>query len=143
MSEVLATVKGQCQCGAARFEAQLTGLGAHACHCLMCRRQTSGPQFAVDANHPVAFEDETAVGVYQSSEWGERGFCKTCGTLLFWRTRDHSFGSINPFTLEDAPDFAFESEIFIDQKPDFYDFAGDRTRMTGEEVFAQFPAGEE
>ena len=135
-------VHGRCQCGAARFEAVLTSGEVDVCHCAMCRRMTAGPQFAVSAEHPVAFESPEAVSVYKSSDWGERGFCKTCGSVLFWRTQDHQMGAINPFLLEDGPEFDFESEIFIDEKPDFYAFAGERRRMTGEQVFAEFAKDE-
>ena len=33
---------------------------------------------------------------------------------------------------------SFTTEIFIDEKPPYYSFAGERTRMTGAEVVAAF-----
>ena len=40
-----------------------------------------------DCGTDVIFEDESAIGVFESSEWAERGFCKSCGTALFYRLR--------------------------------------------------------
>jgi hypothetical protein len=32
----------------------------------------------------------------------------------------------------------FDHQVFIDDKPDYYDFANKTKNMTGEEVFAKF-----
>ncbi len=84
---------------------------------------------------------ETALGLYKSSEWGERLFCKTCGSSILWRSIDQTFRSVPAALLEGLEDLDVSTEIFIDEKPDYYAFAGARTRMTGAEVFAAFGAG--
>tara|TARA_B100000989_G_C19413600_1_gene415450 strand:+ start:544 stop:843 length:300 start_codon:yes stop_codon:yes gene_type:complete len=81
-------------------------------------------------------EDASQLGVYAASPWGERCFCKQCGSSLFWRMKDGSFHAVSLAALEDANDFSFHSEIFIDEKPAYYSFAGERLCMTGAEVFA-------
>ncbi len=46
-------------------------------------------------------------------------------------------------SLDDTSSFTFHEEIFIDEKPAHYAFAGDRPRLTGEEVIARFRAQQE
>ena len=84
------------------------------------------------------------IGTYTSSEWAERCFCKTCGSSLFYRlTMEGPMQGTHHFalgTLDDANGIAFEGEIFIDRKPDVYDFAGDHMRMTEAEFLASIGA---
>lgn len=95
-----------------------------------------GPVLSVMADGPPRFDDEGALGVYRSSDWGERAFCKICGSSILWRSVDGKFQSIPAALLGDLDGFAFTSEIFVDDKPAYYSFAGERTRMTGAEVMA-------
>lgn len=43
--------------------------------------------------------------------------------------------------LGDDVAFEFKEQIFVDSKPDFYDFANATDKMTGAEVFAKFAPG--
>ena len=72
---------GQCLCGAVTF-AEGVESHVHACHCSMCRRER-GPGMAV-AVKSVVFTGEANIERYRSSQWAERGFCKTCGSNLFY-----------------------------------------------------------
>ncbi len=146
MAETAATEKtGRCLCGAVVFKATPAphddGVHVDACHCGMCRRQIGGPLMAVTTAGPVTVEDPTHLGVYRSSDWAERCFCKKCGSNLFWRMRDGSFTSVNAGAFDDTSDAKLTLEIFIDEKPGYYDFAGERKRMTGDEVLAAFAGG--
>ena len=78
------------------------------------------------------------VTTYRSSDWAERAFCKICGSHLYFRTIETGGYSISPGLFEDEAAFALTEEIFIDQKPDFYDFAGEREKLTEAEVIAKF-----
>lgn len=139
--------KGRCLCGAARFEAtpkrdDRGAINVDACHCRMCRRHVGGPLMAVTVDD-LQFADEDAVLVYQSSEWAERGFCKICSSSLFWRLRDGGLVSVHAGEFDDLGDARFSSEIFVDELPGYYAFAGERKTMTGAEVAAAFAMGEE
>ena len=81
--------------------------------------------------------ESESLSIYKSSSWGERGFCKTCGTNLFWRTKDHSYCNINVFSLElekIKDDIEFTQELFIDNKPKFYNFNNETTKLTEAEI---------
>lgn len=131
-------MKARCLCGATQFEVQLRNHEVAACHCSMCRRQTSGPLMAIDIED-IHFVDQQYLSVFNSSEWAERGFCSICGTFIFWRTKDHSFANINVFTLEELPDdLDFNLEIYVDHQPAFYLFNNQTQKMTEAEVIEMF-----
>jgi hypothetical protein len=133
-----ARASGGCLCGAVRFTAVPGSREFGACHCGMCRRWSAGPFFALECGDTVKVEDASNLGVYRSSEWAERCFCKICGTSLFYRLLDRNFYVVSVEALDDTSGFAFTSETFIDEKPASYEFANPTRKMTGPEVFAAF-----
>jgi hypothetical protein len=135
---------GGCLCGAVRFAARPKNHDVGVCHCSMCRRWAAGPFFAMECEGAVQVADKTNLGVYRSSEWAERCFCKTCGRVLFYRlVGKDNFGVISAEALDDRAGLKFASQIFIDDKPGYYDFANTTHNMTGAEVFAAFaPVGD-
>lgn len=87
------------------------------------------------------FIKQNRLAIYESSEWGERGFCNACGTNLFWRTKDQSYCNVNAFALNDMPeDLNLDMEIYIDCKPEFYAFQNATKKMTEADVIALFNA---
>ena len=79
---------------------------------------------------------------HASSEWAERGFCRRCGTSLFWRlTGELSDWTVNLNALGDDHGLAINEHIWVDQKPDFYDFADTTPRLTEAEFMARLHAG--
>jgi hypothetical protein len=129
---------GQCLCGAVKMQ----GKGAPdigSCHCEMCRRWHGGPAVSVRFEGGIEItEGKANVGWYQSSEWAERGFCKTCGSTLFYRTLDGAYwiGETGSFDLPEG--LKVNRHYFIDQKPDYYDVKDDAQKLTGAEVMAMF-----
>jgi hypothetical protein len=136
----MSALKGQCLCGAVNFEATPERQEAGVCHCSMCRRWSGGAWFGVDCGSSVEVEDESQIGAYRASAWGERCFCKTCGTTLFWRMQDGSHNVVSVQTFDDPGQFAFVSEIYTDEQPRNYAFSNSTKRMTGEEFLAAFMA---
>lgn len=134
------SLSGGCLCGAVRFVAVPEKLEMDVCHCGMCRKWSGGTFMAVPCTG-VTVDDDASLSVYPSSDWGERVFCRTCGSSLFWRLRGgegHVAVSLQSF--DDLSPFAFTEEIFIDEKPALYAFAGERPRKTGAQVVAEFAA---
>jgi len=108
----------------------------------MCRKWSAGPFFALECGGTVRVENTTCLGVYWSSEWAERCFCRQCGTPLFYRLVGKDFYAVSAEAFDDTAGFAFTSQIFVDEKPGYYDFANTTRNMTGPEVFAAFAAAE-
>ena len=105
----------------------------------MCRSWAAGPMFTIDCSrHSLKIEDETHLGVYRSSEWAERCFCKQVrhvAVLPAGRQGPHR-GLGGSARRPRRP--SLTSQIFIDEKPPYYDFANKTKTMTGAEVFAAF-----
>ena len=78
---------GKCLCGAVEISTPAMAQDFGACHCDMCRTWSAGPFMTVDCGHDVTFKGEENIQMYDSSEWAERGFCKKCGTNLFYRLK--------------------------------------------------------
>jgi hypothetical protein len=132
------TISGGCLCGAVRFTATPAGRDIGICHCGMCRKWSAGPFFALDCGTTLKVEDEKSLGAYRSSEWAERCFCKTCGTPLFYRLVGKDMYFVSAEAFDDRGAYVLKSQIFIDEKPAYYDFANKTHNMTGAEVFAAF-----
>ncbi len=133
-------VTGRCLCGAVRYSAVVKNREVGACHCSMCRRWAGGPFLVVETDGTPLFENDEHVATYRASDWGERGFCRRCGTNLFWRMQDGSHVAVSAGTLDDDGGLRFTSEIFIDEKPGYYDFANATSRLSGQQVFEMFGA---
>jgi len=143
MSESGKILSGGCLCGAVRFTAAPKNRHIDTCHCGMCRKWTAGPMFTIDCSGTLKIEDETYLGVYRSSDWAERCFCRQCGTSLFYRLVGGDLIAVSAETLDNRSGYQFVMQIFVDEKPSYYDFANKTKSMTGPEVFAAFAAGQE
>lgn len=130
--------RGQCLCGAVRFTAKNASNAVGACHCNMCRRWGGGPFMEIGGGADVAFEGEENIAIFDSSPWAERGFCKTCGSHLFYRIKQTGQQMIAVGLLDDDTGLAFRHQVFIDEKPKYYDFSNETENMTGAEIVAKF-----
>ncbi len=131
-------MSGGCLCGAVRFTATPPNCDVSACHCGMCRKWSAGPFLCLDGGSTLKVEDASQLGVYRSSEWAERCFCKKCGSVLFYRLVQNGNSYASAEAFDDRAGYALTSQVFIDEKPAYYDFANKTHNMTGAEVFAAF-----
>ena len=131
--------QGQCLCGKVTFNAVPSSNHTEACHCSSCRKWTGGVLFSVVCDQ-LHINNEEELGTYRSSEWGERVFCKTCGTHLFWRMLDGSMNVVMLQAFDQPEQFDFTTEVFIDSKPANYSFANDTQKITGEAFMAMYAA---
>ena len=93
---------------------------------------------ALDCGESPKITGEEYITRYNSSEWAERGFCRECGTNLFYYLKDPVTYMCPPGLFQGSADFVLDHQIFIDEKPDFYNLSQDTKNLTGAEVFAQF-----
>lgn len=128
-------MKGKCLCGSIEVDtSDQRDFGV--CHCTMCRRWTGGPMFAVHCGSGVSFIGDTP-SKYKSSDWAERGFCSKCGTHLYYHLLPNN-EYVLPVGLFQDQEFSFSSEIFIDEKPSYYEFSNQTNKLTGQQVFEQY-----
>lgn len=81
------TLSGGCQCGAVRYRVE-GGLDyPHLCHCRMCQKAAGNYFMALAGTKKMNFSlTRGEPGWFQSSEPVRRGFCRDCGTPLFFET---------------------------------------------------------
>ena len=130
--------KGQCLCGAVKFTAKDISNNVDACHCGMCRKWGGGPLMVISCGTEVAFEGEENITVYNSSDWAERGFCKKCGSHLFYRLKEINEYQILAGLFDNQESFNFNLQVYIDRKPSFYSFANKTNEMTESEVIEKY-----
>ena len=134
-------VAGSCLCGKVGITATLPSGDVETCHCTRCRRWVGGPYLSTAGVKAFTISGEEHVRTFRSSDWAERGFCGECGSALFFHFLPSGGRSFMAglFAGLDAGT-AMREEIFIDEKPAYYDFAGSRPRKTGEECLAELKA---
>jgi hypothetical protein len=130
-------ISGRCLCNAVTFTVENAVTDYHACHCGMCRRWAGGPLMVADATG-VSFDGNENIARYDSSEWAQRGFCKRCGSNLFYYLKPANRYLISVGTFDDDSPFRLVGEIFVDHQPPGYRFAGDLERETEAEFMAKF-----
>jgi hypothetical protein len=111
----MARKTGQCLCGAVTISGEV-GSSIQACHCRQCQRWTGGsPYFCVPISDPVVTGAET-LAAYHHSTWGERTFCATCGTTVYWTTKGDAPHSVAAGLFEDQTGWRVTEEIFVDYR---------------------------
>lgn len=133
-------MKGQCLCGAVTFSGEPDReRGITPCHCGQCRRWAGGgPFMSVRCIGGVDLESGAALGWFASSSFGERGYCKTCGSSLFWRaTGEPRDWAINVSALPENHGLTIIKHIWADDQPDWYAFADEAPRMTAAQCMGE------
>lgn len=134
--------QGKCLCGSVELNVVYASNEVSACHCNMCRNWSGGPMLAIDCADSVKISGESNVVRFPSSEWADRAFCGKCGTHLFYYLKPNNQYHLPAGLLMNAEELNFTHQIFIDEKPEYYEFKNETKNMTGAEVFAYFE-GEE
>lgn len=117
-------IRGQCLCGAITFETAAELPAPAACHCAMCRR--SHGSLGVYTTAPMADIQLTGadeVQWYRSGSLAERGFCRHCGSKLFWRQIDGTHLDMTLGSLDAPTGLQLEKHIWVAFKGDYYDIA--------------------
>lgn len=116
-------IKGRCLCGKVEVALAQAPESFGVCHCHSCRTWTGGVFMSVNPGRDFKLSGEEFIARYSSSEWAERGFCKECGSHLFFRMKKsgHYFFMLGLFGDQIAPVFA--EQQYIDEKPKMYSFS--------------------
>ncbi|MDR7124177.1 GFA family protein [Pseudotabrizicola sp. 4114] len=134
---------GGCLCGAVRFTAKLDRKTFGACHCEMCRRWSGSALLAITVpTGNIGWQGAEHIATLQSSDWARRAWCARCGSGLYYMVTAEGphFGNteIPIGLLDDANGLTMQSEIFFDQKPDCFAYAGETQKLSRAETLAMF-----
>jgi hypothetical protein len=112
---------GSCLCGAVHFKATGQLRGVVYCHCSQCRKQTGHYYAATNVpDENLVIEGPDNITWYRSSDFAERGFCRTCGSALFWKRHDHHYTSVLAGLFDNPTGLTEDCHIFLADKGDYY-----------------------
>lgn len=89
---------------------------------------------SVRCESDVIFDGEDNISKFNSSAWAERGFCKLCGSHLFYRLKESRHHFIPAGLFENQDQFSLDRQVYIDRKPHYYNFANETSNMTEAEI---------
>jgi hypothetical protein len=114
--------RGQCLCGAVRFRIASGPLRPVVlCHCGQCRRWHGHVGAYTDAPRTaLAFDEQRGLAWFQSSSFARRGFCRECGSSLFWDTPERPTISITAGSLDAPTGLSTSLQIFTEDRGDYY-----------------------
>lgn len=113
---------GSCLCGAVgvTVAGELRHVGA--CHCGQCRKQSGHYWVSVDIPRDrLKIRGEHNLCWYQSSQQARRGFCKICGSFLFWEASARASIEVAMGAFAGPTGAKITSHIFVGDQGDYYD----------------------
>ena len=116
---------GSCLCGAVAFEIDGPLSDVIACHCGQCRKQTGNYWASTTcADADLKFTKQDGLKWFASSDFAKRGFCKECGSTLFWKQNGDQNTSICLGSLDGKSGLKLGGHIFTADAGDYYVIAG-------------------
>ncbi|CAK9885156.1 MAG: hypothetical protein XXXJIFNMEKO3_01548 [Candidatus Erwinia impunctatus] len=126
--------QGQCLCGSVKITTSKRTDNIDVCHCGMCQRWNGGPGFTIDCDDDIRVDGENAVVRFASSAWGERAFCKQCGTHLFYHLHSPSKYFVYAALFDESKDATLATQIYVDSKPAYYSFREKTVMLTEQDI---------
>lgn len=126
--------KGLCLCGAVTISVSKSVDQISVCHCGMCQKWSGGPGFSIDGGSNLTIEGKEAITVFASSSWGERAFCKHCGTHLFYHLISPSTYYVSAALFEESKNAQMSMQIYIESKPKYYNFVEKTPMLTEQDI---------
>ena len=124
---------GGCLCGAVRYVIRGELRGILNCHCSKCRR-THGhvAAYASAPRENLVLVEERGLKWYRSvtDETPEvyRGFCRECGSSLFWDARLRPTMAIAAGSIDPPTGLKTIGHVWLSQAGDYYEICDDLER---------------
>lgn len=110
-------------CGAIRFSISPPYTGVISCHCKQCQRLHGNynPLLIGEKENFKFLEGENNASWYSSSEHSERGFCKTCGSVMFKRDKNGPKMKISVGSLDETSDLKTIKNVSEENAGGYYE----------------------
>lgn len=117
---------GSCLCGSVAFTIDGDLSPPSLCHCGQCRKQ-SGHVWSSTWTHQdnLSFTASDTLAWFRASDIARRGFCRSCGSFLFWQHNDEDTISISMGAFDTPTGLQLARHIFVADKGDYYDITDD------------------
>lgn len=124
-------VSGSCLCGKVNFEISELDRDVVICHCQQCRKQTGHLVAATRIKDgSIVLHGDEHLTWFAASDDAKRGFCKNCGSLLFWKRSNTDTTSVMAGSLEAPTGLKTISHIFTAFKGDYYEITDELPQHT-------------
>ena len=121
-------MRGSCLCGQVRYRVNGRLRSVVGCHCSQCRKASGHYVAATQARMAdVVIEGGDNITWFRSSPEAKRGFCKICGSQLFWTRLDSDRISLMAGTLDGETGLTMDRQIHVETKGDYYALPDART----------------
>ena len=117
---------GGCFCGSVQYEVEGVLRDVVNCHCSQCSRLNGN--FGSHSKAPKAnltITNNKGLSWYKISEIARRGFCRECGSHLFWEQHHQDTIGIIAGSLDRPTGLKTIGHIFVSGKADFYEITDD------------------
>ena len=123
---------GGCFCGGVRYEVRGPLRGVVNCHCNQCRKLNGnfGPHSKA-ARTDIEITTDRSLGWYEISDTVRRGFCRECGSGLFWDHLEQDGVGIIAGSLDSPTGLKTIGHIFVASKSDYYEITDGMPQFEG------------
>jgi hypothetical protein len=121
METVKTSTLGSCMCGALHYQVNGPLRPIIACHCIQCRKSSGHYVAATACPTEDLHIDGDTLQWYASSSEAERGFCRRCGSNLFWRQIGANSTFIWAGSIDGPTGLQIAQQMFANSKGDYYD----------------------
>lgn len=126
MTSNAAKITGSCICGGVAFEIDGPLKPVVACHCTLCRKQTSHYLATTAAwRDHFTLTESRGLKWYRSGAKSRRGFCGDCGSVLFFDVDGDDKISIASGALKGPTGLTMAAHIYVANKGDYYEITDD------------------
>lgn len=128
----IAEHRGSCLCGGIVVRVRGKMRDVVWCHCGQCRHwhgHFAGYTASTWPNIELRGTDKLAW--YDSSEIARRGFCRTCGSSLFWEPAHRRYISVCAGALDLPTGLITARHVFVEDKGDYYRIADGIAQTSG------------
>ncbi len=132
MTDKSSLTTGGCLCGAVRYGVTGPLRDIVNCHCTMCQRLHGnfGPHSKARKVN-ITITESRGLAWYETSAVARRGFCRECGSGLFWEPFELDATGIVAGSIDSPTGLKSMGHIFVAEKADFYDITDDLPQYEG------------
>ena len=127
--------EGGCLCESVRYTVRGPLREMLVCHCVECRRWSGHAWMATAARNAdleiIGGDDLGWVKSPGSEHAASRGFCRRCGSSLFWRAPAFDRTSISAGTLDDPSRLRVAAHIWVQHAVEWEQSADDLSAYPG------------
>ena len=118
----MSSINGSCLCGQIKFKVRGELRKVIFCHCTQCLKSHGHyGAYTATSKDDLTFIRAETLNWYSSSKKARRGFCRECGSTLFFEASKSDSISISAGSLISSVDLKPLKHIYFSRKPDYYE----------------------